>query len=147
MPFWNITLMTCAWALIKLFFCSFSSSFFKSRVYLKRLDALSTSAACCARVKLQFRCLAKEDYYTNVPCQNWTIKTHNPVIKIRILTTSFLKALIKESRLRKCLLWYKILHAFIIWNVNVIHLNNKNNSLASRFYFLTNTFMTVSVVK
>jgi len=39
--------MTCAWALIMLFFCSFSSSFFKSRVYLKRLDALRTNAACC----------------------------------------------------------------------------------------------------
>lgn len=42
----TITLMTCAWALIILLLCSFSSSFFKSRVYRNLRDALSTNAAC-----------------------------------------------------------------------------------------------------
>lgn len=43
----NITLMTCACALIILLLCSFSSSFLKSNVYRNRREALSTSAACC----------------------------------------------------------------------------------------------------
>lgn len=39
--------MTCAWDLIILLLLSFSSSFFKSKVYRNRREAFNTSAACC----------------------------------------------------------------------------------------------------
>ena len=43
---WDITRITCAWARIIPFKFSFSSSLSRSRVYLKRREALRTRAAC-----------------------------------------------------------------------------------------------------
>jgi hypothetical protein len=43
---WHSTRITCAWDRIFLLIISFSSSFLRSRVYLKRREALRTRAAC-----------------------------------------------------------------------------------------------------
>lgn len=123
----SITLMTCAWALIIRLLCSFSSSFFKSKVYLNLRDALSTNAACCTpRGKekrknnwfiLHFHVQKDERSFINIKIKftNNLVNFHNTTKHTDSLALKENICNRKEAFSHRALIWKNASHFVFFW--------------------------------